>query len=120
MEYAQAAAIVSKNYVYERIVNSTLSTLSEPAIQSMLSNYLRWNPSVRAKVQQGTLTLPELLGILNALDPETKARVDQWIREKTNKGIADMIVDAQNFEARLPEGAEAVRTMVLHTIKTIC
>lgn len=120
MDYSQAAAIVSRNYVYERIVNSTLSTLSEPAVKQMLSNYLRWNPAVKAKVEQGTLTLPELLGILNTLDPDTRARVDQWVREKTNKGIADMIVDAQNFEAKLPEGAEAVRIMVLHNIKAIC
>jgi len=119
MDYEHAAATVAKNYIFERIVNSTVSTLSEPMVKSLVMDYLRWHPVVWVKIQQGTMTLPELLGILDVLDDATRAKIDQWVKDKTNKSIADLIVDARNFEQRLPEGAEAVRVMVLHHINRV-
>ena len=119
MELPQAALIVSKNYIFERIVTTTVSTLSEPFVKQIVENYLRWHPTVRDRIRQGTLTLSELLGIISSLDEATRINIDRWVQEKAGKTVADLVTDAQMFEQKMPEGAEAVRTIVLHEINKI-
>jgi len=119
MELPQAALIVSKNYVFERVVTSTISTLSEPSVKELVEKYLCWHPDIRDRIRQGTLTLSELLGIIQTLDEAIRKSIEKWVQEKAGKTVSDLVADAQMFEERMPEGAEAVRTVVLYKINQL-
>jgi len=116
MNILVAEAIVKGNYIYEQIARTAETLLLEPEVVNILTTYFTVHPEVRTQIRKSEVQLSGLLNIINSLPPDQIKQISLWVLQNTNDTLNALIESALNFEVRCPEGAEAIRTVLLSKI----